>query len=313
MLNEHCLQIGALDDLGIRRAVAHMQPPSSALDDNSTHKLHRATACNFEQTQLRRVRLHDRKQIVFATLDSTFDLELLAQSLKAVISSNGAPVVLCWRSRAAELHKTSYTCLHCTCLASELDDADGTISPACSERGSLVFAPLALKRGGSFVCIPASALICQGLQRGMGGSTVCVGHMRNRGRNRLDTPPTPACLGTHCRMCDADGALAVGLLTVLTFGEICQELQAEGLNPVDLDFLVCNCGAYIFYMSTDGVWIADETWEAKVSYRWDKKLVVRTPCGHCFFCMRLPPCLATRTQRSRAPAGATCTRGGTPL
>ena len=30
------------------------------------------------------------------------------------------------------------------------------------------------------------------------------------------------------------------------------------------------------YMTADGTWMADEPWEAMVSYRWDKTLVVRS-------------------------------------
>jgi hypothetical protein len=73
----------------------------------------------------------------------------------------------------------------------------------------------------------------------------------------------------------ADGSIGVGLLTVLTRAEVCAELEAANVNPSELDFLVCNCGAYILYASTNGEWVTDEAWEEKVVHRWDKKLVVR--------------------------------------
>lgn len=89
------------------------------------------------------------------------------------------------------------------------------------------------------------------------------------------------CAAPQSNRWPADGSAAVGLLTVLTFSEICAELAAAGVDAAALDFLVCNGGAYLFYMGLDGEWLTDETWEAKVAYRWDKKLVVRTHrAGH---------------------------------
>eukprot|EP00892_Ulva_mutabilis_P007983 jgi/Ulvmu1/5557/UM023_0093.1 len=73
-----------------------------------------------------------------------------------------------------------------------------------------------------------------------------------------------------------DDTVGVGLLTVLTFSEVVEELKAADVTPTDLDFIVCNCGAYIMYVDMDGNWKADEAWEAKGLYRWDKKLVMRT-------------------------------------
>lgn len=74
----------------------------------------------------------------------------------------------------------------------------------------------------------------------------------------------------------ADGSLAIGLLTVLTLNEIKHELKRAGIKAADLNFLVCNCGAYIFCRSEEtGEFIADGAWEQKITHRWDKKLVVR--------------------------------------
>ena len=73
----------------------------------------------------------------------------------------------------------------------------------------------------------------------------------------------------------ADGSVGVGLLTVLTFNEVVERLKDADVTPTDLDVIVCNCGAYIMYSDMDGNWKADEAWEAKALYRWDKKLVVR--------------------------------------
>jgi hypothetical protein len=86
----------------------------------------------------------------------------------------------------------------------------------------------------------------------------------------------------HSRSTRAGGKLAVGVLTVLTFNEVTTELRRAGVEPADLDFLVCNCGAYILYRSASGAgeeaqWFADEAWEAKVMHHWDKQLVVRRP------------------------------------
>jgi hypothetical protein len=73
----------------------------------------------------------------------------------------------------------------------------------------------------------------------------------------------------------ADGSLAIGLLTVLTLSEIKHELEQSGIKAVDLDFLVTNCGAYIFCRSEEtGEFVADGAWERKIPHRWDKKLVV---------------------------------------
>jgi hypothetical protein len=69
--------------------------------------------------------------------------------------------------------------------------------------------------------------------------------------------------------------VAVGLLTVLTYKDLEKELSGKGFELKDLDFLVCNCGSYIFCRDASGEFVADEAWEEKVSYRWDKKLVVR--------------------------------------
>lgn len=76
-------------------------------------------------------------------------------------------------------------------------------------------------------------------------------------------------------MARADGSLAVGLLTVLTYAQLSEELGKADFNLADLDFLVCNAGSYIFHRDDSGEFVADEGWEDKVSYRWDKKLVVR--------------------------------------
>lgn len=73
----------------------------------------------------------------------------------------------------------------------------------------------------------------------------------------------------------ADGSLGVGLLTVLSFSEVVEELKNADVEATALDFIVCSCGAYIMYIDTEGNWKADEAWEAKAMYRWDKKLVVR--------------------------------------
>ena len=75
----------------------------------------------------------------------------------------------------------------------------------------------------------------------------------------------------------ADGSIAVGLLTVLTYKELEKALSSKGFELKDLDFLVCNAGSYIFCRTGSGEFVADEAWEELVSYRWDKKLVVR----HC--------------------------------
>lgn len=62
---------------------------------------------------------------------------------------------------------------------------------------------------------------------------------------------------------------------MLTFNEVVEELKNADVAATDLDFIVCNCGAYIMYVDSEGNWKADEAWEAKAMYRWDKKLVVR--------------------------------------
>lgn len=62
---------------------------------------------------------------------------------------------------------------------------------------------------------------------------------------------------------------------MLTFNEVVEQLKDADVTATDLDFIVCNCGAYIMYADMDGNWRADEAWEAKAMYRWDKKLVVR--------------------------------------
>lgn len=72
------------------------------------------------------------------------------------------------------------------------------------------------------------------------------------------------------------GGVAVGLLTMLTFIEVQEELQKAHVEPTALDFIVCSCGAYIMYVDVEGQWVADEAWEKRVCHRWDKKLVVRT-------------------------------------
>lgn len=78
------------------------------------------------------------------------------------------------------------------------------------------------------------------------------------------------------------GGVAVGLLTMLAFTEIKQELQKSDVEPTSLDFIVCSCGAYIMYVDVAGQWVADEVWEERVCHRWDKKLVVRAACTLCF-------------------------------
>jgi hypothetical protein len=74
---------------------------------------------------------------------------------------------------------------------------------------------------------------------------------------------------------DTSAGLAVGLRTVLTFNEVLQELAEASVDAAALDFIVCNCGAYIMYMDSEGQWQADEAWEEQALHRWDKKLVVR--------------------------------------
>jgi hypothetical protein len=83
------------------------------------------------------------------------------------------------------------------------------------------------------------------------------------------------------------GGVAVGVLTMLTFSEVQEELRKADVEPTALDFIVCSSGAYIMYVDVEGQWVADEAWEERVCHRWDKKLVVRTclcACMHaCVF------------------------------
>ena len=138
------------------------------------------------------LRIASRSRVVYATMDTTFDMSLLASALRMVLAFN--------TSREGN-------------------------ATAASPRGA---------RGGD-----------------------------------ADEPVDPG-----------QGGVAVGLLTVLTFSEVLEELQKADFEPTTLDFIVCSCGAYIMYVDVEGQWVADEAWEERVCHRWDKKLVVRACPAH---------------------------------
>lgn len=84
------MQAATMDDIDIRRPIT--QVPSSAaldaLDDSAT--LARPAAAMLEQALQQRAVMQGCTRLVCGTVDSTFDLELLAQALRAAIAANGA-------------------------------------------------------------------------------------------------------------------------------------------------------------------------------------------------------------------------------
>ena len=52
--------------------------------------------------------------------------------------------------------------------------------------------------------------------------------------------------------------------------------MSDNFNPKQLDFIICNAGAYIMCLNSNGDWVSDEAWDHKVTVHWDKQLVLRT-------------------------------------
>lgn len=68
----------------------------------------------------------------------------------------------------------------------------------------------------------------------------------------------------------SNGAVGVGLVSMMGFEHTRNELSEAEVDLDGLDWIVCHSGADIWHGQQDGQWEADDHWEQLIDFRWDR-------------------------------------------